>query len=83
MRSFVLCFWQIIPVIKSRKMKWAGGAGLVVLRRFDDEEECEKGDHLEDFGLHFSILSQTLKKWDESAWTGLMWFRIGTSGGFT
>jgi len=28
MRSFVLCFWQnIIPVIKSRKMKWAGRGG--------------------------------------------------------
>jgi hypothetical protein len=57
-----------------------GGAGLVALRRFSDED-FEKGDHLEDFGLHFSILSQILKKWDESA--GLMWLRIGTSGGFT
>jgi len=54
----------------------------VALRRFGDED-CEKGDHLEDVGLQFSILSQILKKWDESALTGLMWLRIGTSGGFT
>jgi hypothetical protein len=39
-------------------------------------------DHLEDLGLDkLIILNWILKKWDEEAWTGLLWVRIGTDGG--
>jgi len=27
-------------------------------------------------------LKWIFKKWDEEAWTGLIWLRIGTEGGF-
>jgi hypothetical protein len=27
------------------------------------------------------ILKWIFKKWDEEPWNGLLWFRIGTSGG--
>jgi hypothetical protein len=27
------------------------------------------------------LLKWTFKKWDEVAWTGLIWLRIGTGGG--
>jgi len=56
-RSFVLCF--LTKYYSSYKIQEyeVGGAGLVALRRFGDED-CERGDHLEGFGLH---LSQILK----------------------
>jgi len=39
-------------------------------------------DHLEDSGVDGRIiLRKNLRKWDVEAWTGLIWFRIGTGGG--
>jgi len=61
MRSFVLCF--LTKYYSSYKIQEdeVGGVGLVALRRFGDED-CERGEHLEDSGLHLkSILSQILK----------------------
>jgi hypothetical protein len=41
----------------------------------------ERG-HLEDLGIHgMTILKLIFKKWDEEAWTTLVWRRIATSGG--
>ena len=37
-------------------------------------------DHLEDPGVDRIILRWIFRKWD-GAWTGLIWFRIGTGGG--
>jgi len=37
--------------------------------------------HLEDLGIDTIILKQNLKKWDEKAWTGLIWLRTGTNDG--
>ena len=38
--------------------------------------------HLEDLIVDGTIILQTVfKKWDEEAWTGLIWHRIGTGGG--
>jgi hypothetical protein len=41
---------------------------------------CRK-DHLEDLGEDERILLKWLsKKWNEGAWTGLIWLKIGTGG---
>jgi hypothetical protein len=39
-------------------------------------------DHLEDPGVDGRIILKLIfKKWEEEAWTGLVWLRIGTGGG--
>jgi hypothetical protein len=39
-------------------------------------------DHLEDLGVDERIILRCIvRKWDVSAWMGLIWFRIGTDGG--
>jgi hypothetical protein len=39
-------------------------------------------DQLEDPGVNGGIILRWIfRKWDMGAWTGLMWFRIGTGGG--
>ena len=40
-------------------------------------------DHLEDIGIDSRmILKCIFKMWDRESWTGLMWLRMGTGGGF-
>ena len=38
-------------------------------------------DYMEDLDIDGRILNWIYKKQDGSAWTGLLWLRIGTSGG--
>jgi hypothetical protein len=45
----------------------------------------EERDHLEDVGLDVKIMllvERILKKSVERVWSGMIWLKIGTSGGF-
>jgi hypothetical protein len=42
---------------------------------------CTPGDHLEDPGVDGRIILRWIfREWNEGAWTGLIWLRIGTGG---
>ena len=76
---------NIVRVIKSRRMRWAGRVARVVKRRgvyrvlMGNRRER---DHLRDPGVDGrTILRWILRKWDVGVWTGSMWLRIGTGGG--
>jgi hypothetical protein len=43
--------------------------------------DLREGKHLGDPGIDGTILKWIFRKWDEWAWTGLSWLRIGTGGG--
>jgi hypothetical protein len=44
--------------------------------------DLREGDHLEDSGVDVRIILKSIfKKWNEGAWTGLIWLRIWTGGG--
>jgi hypothetical protein len=76
---------NIIRVIKSRRMRWAGhvacmGEGEVHTGFWWGD--LMEGDHLEGPGIDGRmILKWIFKKWDGGAWTGLISHRIGTGGG--
>jgi hypothetical protein len=73
---------NIIQVIKSRRMRWAGHVASMGEKRVHTGfwwGDLREGDHLGDPGLGGRIiLKWILKKWDGEAWTGLSWLRIGT-----
>jgi len=73
---------NIVRVIKSRRMKWAGYVG--------EERGCigswwgkrREGGHWEDLGVDgWIILGWISRKWDVCIGTGLGWPRIETVGG--
>jgi len=76
---------NIIRVIKSRKMRWAGyvarmGRGEVYTRFWWGN--LRERDHFEDAGLNGRIILRWIfRKWDVGLSIGLIWFRIGTGGG--
>jgi len=76
---------NIVRVIKSRRMKWAGDVA-----RLDEERGCigscwvnrRERDHWRDLGVDgWIILGRISRRWDVGIWTGLGWPRIGTGGG--
>jgi hypothetical protein len=64
---------SIIRIIKSKRMRCAGHVARI------GEENQKKIDHwdIQDVG------GRTILKWilDRMVWIGLMWLRVGTSGG--
>jgi hypothetical protein len=76
---------NIIWVIKSRRMRWAGhvarmgegrGAYRILVGRTEGRRPFERP------GIDGRIILKWIfKSWDGKAWTGSMWLRIGTGGG--
>jgi len=76
---------NIVRVIKSRRMRWAGHVA-----HMGEERGCigswwenrSEGDHWGDLGVdRWIILGWISRRWDVGIWTGLGWLRIETGGG--
>ena len=76
---------NIVRVIKSRRMKWAGHVGRMGERRGVYRVLVGKPgekNHLEDLDVDGTIILRWIfRKWDVGVWTGSSWLRIGTGGG--
>ena len=76
---------NIICVIKSRRMRWAGHVARMGERR----RICrvlvgkpEGKNHLKDLGVDGRIILKLIfRKWDVGIWTASIWLRIETGGG--
>ena len=74
---------NIVRVIKSRIMRWAGHVA-----RMGEERGCigswrgnrRERDHWGDLGVDGWILGRISRRWDVGIWTGLGWPRIGMGG---
>jgi hypothetical protein len=76
---------SIVRIIKSRRMRLAGHVARMGRRGmhigFWWESQKER-DHYEDLDVGARIILEwILERYDGVVWTGLIWFRIGTSGG--
>ena len=76
---------NIVRVIKSRKMRWAGHVA-----RMGEEGGCigswwgnrRERDHWGDLVVDgWIILGRISRRWDVDIWTGLGWPRVETGGG--
>ena len=76
---------NIVRVIKSRRMRWAGHVACVRERRGAYRvlvEKCEGNRPLGRSRHRWEIISRwTFRKWDVRVWNGSIWLLIGTSGG--
>jgi len=79
------CSPNIVRVIKSRRMRWAGHVA-----HMGEERGCigswwgnqRERDHWGDLGVHGCIILDWISRsWDVGMWTGLGWPRIETGGG--
>ena len=77
---------NIVRVIKSRRMRWAGHVA-----RMDEERgvyrvlvgKPEGRNHWGHLGVGGRIILERIsRRWDVCIWTGLGWLRIETGGGF-
>jgi len=76
---------NIVRVIKSRRMRWAGHVA-----RMGEERGCieswrgnrRERNHWGHLGVDgWIILGRISRRWDVGIWTGLGWPRMGTGGG--
>jgi hypothetical protein len=76
---------NIIRMIKSRRLRWAGHVTRMGETRNAYRilwESQKEGDHQEDQDVGgWNILKWILEREDGMIWTGSNWLRIGTSGG--
>ena len=76
---------NIVRVIKSRVMRWAGHVACMGERRGAHRVlvgNLKEIDHLGDPDVDGRImLSWILRNWYVGVWTGSNWLRIGTGGG--
>jgi len=76
---------NIVLVIKSRRMRWAGHVARMGEERGTYRVlvgKPEGRDHWRDLGVdEWIILGWISRRWDVGIWTGLGWPRIGTGGG--
>jgi len=76
---------NIVRVIKSRRMRWAGHVAHMAEERGCIETwwgNRREGDHWGDLGIDgWLILGWISRRWDVGIWTGLGWPRIETGGG--
>jgi len=76
---------NIVRVIKSRSMGWAGHVARMGERRAYTEfwlGNLKEREHLRDPGADGRIILRWIfRKWDVGVWTGSSWLRIGTGGG--
>ena len=84
-RFTLYCSPNIVRVIKSRRMRWAGHVA-----HMGEERGCigswwgnqRERDHWGDLGVDgWIILGLISRRWDVGIWTGLGWPRTGTGGG--
>ena len=69
---------NIVRVIKSRRMRWAGHVARMGSWRGNRRER----DHWGVLGVDgWIILGRISRRWDVGIWTGLGWPRIETGGG--
>jgi hypothetical protein len=79
------CSPNIVRVIKSRKIRWAGHVARIgrgeTYTGFWWGKLMER-DHSEDPGVDGRVILRWIfRKWDVRVWTGSSWLRIGTVGG--
>jgi len=76
---------NIVRVIKSRRMRWAGHVARMGERRGVYRVlwgNMRERDNLGDPGVDGRIILRWIfRKWDVGVWTGSRWLRIGTGGG--
>ena len=78
---------NIVRVMKSRRMRWAGhvarmgeerGAYRVLVGKPEGKRPLGRPSHMVDGWI---ILGWISRRWDVGTWTGLGWPRTGTGGG--
>ena len=79
------CSPNIVRVIKSRRIRWAGHVAHMGEKRGRIGSwwgNWREGDHWGDLGIDgWIILGWISKRWDVGIWSGLGWPRIETGGG--